>query len=167
MRNLLVIIATFLLGASLLACSSDSCEQNQSSVPLAGFYSVSTKKSQAIDSLTIYGVGVPNDSLLLNNKRANNVHLPLRAKAEETSFVIHYNKIEYAAEENNDTLTIKYEAAPFFDSNECGAFYVFNIKDYSHTRHLVDSVSFITKRINNIDAEAIRIFFKDEQEVPQ
>ena len=54
-------------GVALLAptagCNTESCTENQSSIPLAGFYgSDGTKVS--VDSLCIRGVGAPSDSAL-------------------------------------------------------------------------------------------------------
>ena len=47
------------------ACSSDTCRDSTNAVPVAAFYSSSTQGMITVDSLTVYGIGVPNDSATL------------------------------------------------------------------------------------------------------
>ena len=62
MKRLLPIAAAVLL---LAGCNTTGCLDNQSSIPLAGFYSSATGQQISISTLEITGVGVPNDSILV------------------------------------------------------------------------------------------------------
>ena len=156
---ILVILSTVILES----CSSSGCTDNQSSIPLAGFYS-SDNKSIQIDSISIGGVSAPNDSLILDNTSAKQVYLPLRSKFNKTSFFIHYNQSAISSVELNDTITFNYKSIPYFVSEECGAMFYYKIESLSHTQHLVDSVVIIDSMITNVDIERIKIYFRTAQE---
>ena len=40
-----------------VACTNKECYNNQSTLPLAGFYSMQTAEKITVDSLTVYGIG--------------------------------------------------------------------------------------------------------------
>ena len=61
------------------------------SLPLAGFYAMSTGQAIVPDSITIGGVGAPSDTLLLTlDSRQQQLYLPFRSTSPSTSFYIHY-----------------------------------------------------------------------------
>lgn len=161
----------FLLAAILLvgfaACNDEGCEGNTSSMPLAGFYSSQTKKAITIDSLTVFGVGVPNDSLLLDTAQASQTFFPLDIEKMQARFVIRYDQQQLAALNLADTITIDYSPRPYFHSEECGAMYYFDVKGYRTTNVLIDSMQIITPVFDNTTAETIKIYFRtgaDEQQ---
>ena len=157
----------FVFIVSLLAvcsCNTSGCLENQSSIPLAGFYSSSTKKKVSVDSISIYAVDVPGDSMLVRVGRGvSQVYMPLDITADETRYVLHYDAKDISDERLNDTIKILYDRVPYFVSNECGAMYFFDVKDHSYTFHLVDSVAITTTRFTNVDVETIQIFMRTEQ----
>ena len=57
-----------------------------------------------------------------------------------------------------DTLTLRYEAVPYFHSEECGAMYIFNISEFKVTHNFIDSVAVPNKVINNEDRISIKLF---------
>lgn len=142
------------------ACTSQ-CFNNQSSIGLAGFYSSGTHSKISVNNIQIYGVGAPNDSLLLSSSSAvSQVYLPLPVIGSECAYVFHYTQEELSSTELNDTLSLKYEAVPYFAGTDCGAMYVYEIKDFSYTTHIVDSVAIPGMKINNIDRETIQIYLR-------
>jgi hypothetical protein len=164
MGKILNYIAFFAAAAILIvvvqACNTGDCLDNKSSVPLAGFYSSSAKSSQSLDSLTVFGIGAPGDSLILDNESSvSKVYLPLRSSATTSKFVLQYNKSSFNGV--NDTLTVNYTPYPYFVSAECGAMYNFDLKDFSCTTHRVDSVVFTATKFTNVDVESIKIFMKE------
>lgn len=158
MRVLLTLTAICLLLAS---CSTTGCLENQSSLPVAGFYSSATESTVSIDSLQIWGVGSPGDSLLVDG-RASQTYLPLRSTATTSSFCFHYAQKNLSNPGLNDTLTITYTSRPQFVSEECGAMYFYEITSASITNHLVDSVSIANPVVDNFDRETLKIYFRTE-----
>ena len=97
-----VIISTIVsvaVAAVLASCSSSGCTDNQNSLPMAGFYSSSSKSAISVGYLDVYGVGSVNDSMLYSSGQALNiVYLPFRNSANETSYVFHYTQQNISGE---------------------------------------------------------------------
>ena len=141
------------------ACNNDGCEQNSSSLPLAGFYSSATKKSIAIDSLTVYGINAPGDSAIMRCYSASQVYLPLDIDSQTTRFVIRYEQGDLQQYNITDTISINYKARPYFHSEECGAMYVYDVSGCSTTHYLIDSISALPL-IDTTDRQNIFIYFR-------
>ena len=138
LRNILLALSIGVI-MWMASCSNNGCEENSSSLPLAGFYSSQTKTSIAIDSLTVYGIGSPGDSAIIRNQSSTKqVYLPFDVDADCSRFVIQYNQQDL--EGITDTVTVSYDRVPFFYSKDCGAFYVFDVTDYSVSHNLIDSI---------------------------
>lgn len=146
----------------LTSCNNKECFDNQSTIPLAGFYSMQTKSKVTVDSLTVYGVDVPGDSILLDNGSASSLYMPMPLSGDNVNYVFHYNSKALNYIELNDTLTISYNSYPQFVSNECGAIYKYDITDFNYTTHLIDSIALPTMEFNNVDIEVIKIYFRTE-----
>lgn len=141
-------------------CNTNGCIDNRSSIPVAGFYSMETGGEIAIDSISVGGIGAPDDSLLVNvGTRVQKVYLPFSSEAEEVSFAILY---DWKNAPQPDLLTFRYQTIPFFVSEECGAMYRYRITEYSHTSHLLDSVAVIDSLITNVDRVTIKLFYHTE-----
>lgn len=160
MGKVLKYLLCLLLGAAVWCCNTVGCLQNQSSIPLAGFYDGTTDTSIALDSITVYGVGAPNDSSLITTRTASMVYLPFRSDASSTSFCFRYLAKHLDYPELNDTVSFTYTSQPKFVSEECGAMYFYTITGVKYTTHLIDSVAVTDSLINNIDNERIKIFFR-------
>ncbi len=144
------------------SCNTSGCTDNKSSIPLAGFYSYSDLKSISIKNVSIGGVGAPNDSLLLDKGSESKIYLPFRPSQDVTSFFFHYHDLEVEDDpfdDLNDTITFSYTRLPYFESEECGAMFRYIVKEFSYTRHLIDSVSLVDSVITNADIESIKIYF--------
>lgn len=157
-------VATALLLFCIVACDNEGCEGNQSSLPLAGFYSSATKDAIGIDSLTVYGVGVPGDSAIIHNRSTvTQVYLPFDVDAASSRFVFRYEQKAFADLDITDTITVAYESRPYFHSKDCGAMYVFDIQSIETSHYLIDSVRVLTPTIDNTNSENIRIYFRTEE----
>lgn len=141
-------------------CNTAGCPDNHSSIPSAGFYSMSTLRAISVDSLTIGGVDAPGDSLLADSATVSKLVLPFRSIDKTTSFFIHYNHKALNDPRLNDTITFDYDSYPYFASAECGAMYQYRITRVEYTRHLVDSVGIVDSLICNIDLEQIHIYMR-------
>ncbi len=156
-----IFISLFIIVNSLCSCSTDGCTENQSSIPLAGFYAVETGEAIAISQLDIYGIGASGDSLLLEGfSTAKQIYLPLRSTQNNTAFCFHYTQFGDSITAYNDTIWFEYETTPYFVSEECGAMFQYKITSLRHTNIIIDSISLIDPYITNIDVERIKIFFK-------
>ncbi len=145
-------ILMLVVAVSVASCNNDNCIGNGSSIPLAGFYD--GDKQVSISNLTVYGIGAPNDSVIIDNTSASSVYLPLRLSTGSCSYVFNYNTEDV----ENDTITLSYDAIPFFQSHECGAMYNFKITSTEHTRNAIDSVRIPDPMITNADVVSIKIY---------
>jgi hypothetical protein len=156
------ILAALTVCVAITSCNTNGCLDNQNSVPLAGFYS-SEGNAISISALDIYGVGAPNDSLLLSsNQSASQVYLQFRPAYYNVSFCIHYTDEDINYDEFNDTIKFTYTSIPYFASEECGAMYYYKVSNIQHTSHLVDSVVMDNPLVTNTEIENIRIYFRTE-----
>lgn len=151
--KLWAIVIAALVGVSVITgCSSEGCENNRNSIPLAGFYDYTTKEALTVSGLSVSGVGAPNDSLLLDPARnSHQVYLPFRGSQSEASFAFKANGFI-------DIVTFKYESIPYFDGEECGAMWRYRIIDVEYNGLLIDSISVTDSDITNIERERIMIF---------
>ena len=163
MRRHTVISAAVLAGllAAAASCNTDGCLDNQSSIPLAGFYSSETSARISLGILEVHGVGAPGDSILLRPGTAvSSVYLPMRSTHSSVQWCFHYEQGDLADPAYNDTITFDYTSRPYFASEECGAMYEYTIGRTAVTTHLIDSVVVTDPVITNTDVERIRIYFR-------
>lgn len=145
-------------------CTSGECLDNRNSLPLAGCYaSLPEPSAVSIDSVSIYGIGAPGDSVLLDSvKSLQQAHLPFRLGTGRTQYVIHYLQRGLPEAASRDTLTFTYTERPYFVSEACGAVYYFEDVKATATSHFIDSVTCPAGRITNRNIENIRIYFRIE-----
>lgn len=154
-----LLVAAAAVATMLPACSTEECEGNKNSLPLAGFLSSAiSPREVSIDSLTVFGVGAPGDSLLLNNRSASELYLPFRIDEGETTFVFRYE--QEALRGITDSVTFRYDIVPYFVSSACGVVYNYEIKSIDCTRNLIDSVSCPGMKITNANIRNINIYFR-------
>ena len=155
-------IAAGILIALVSACSDNECLENRNSLPLAGFYaSTSNPAPVYLDSISIYGIGAPGDSILLDS--ASNIteaYLPFRIEESSTTYVIKYLQKDLSRLNIHDTITFTYDIIPFFVSSGCGAVYKYKVTDIRHSSFLIDSVSCPYGTIDNENIQNLRIFFR-------
>lgn len=160
---LAIVMALLVIGG----CTTNECTDNQNSLPLAGFYSSQAVPQQiSVDSISIYGLHVPGDSILLDSVvNVKEVYLPFRIDEPGTTFVISYHQQAISDSRLNDTVTFHYRSEPYFVSIGCGAIYRYVMEGIDHTTHLIDSVTCPEGVITNAAVENLRIYFRvDESE---
>ena len=157
-------VASVAMLSLLSACGSDGCTSNTASIPLAQLYSSSTLKAIAVDSISVYGIGAPGDSMIVRCGRSiSQFTMPLRTTVDETKYVIHYDQKALSDERNNDTITLRYKTDAMFDSKECGVVYAFEVSDFYYTRHLIDSMAMPYNRITNLTSVAVQLYMRTQQ----
>ena len=159
---LLTITAT-LWGLS--SCNTSGCTENRNAVPLAAFLDPSTDASISLDSLSIYGVDQPNDSILSPaGTRVSQVYLPMRPTHSSVKWCIAYKWKRLDYPELNDTISFDYKSTPIFASEECGAYYRYLITEMTYTDHLIDRVEIVDSLITNVDKVYVNIYFRVEND---
>ena len=153
------------LAAILHACNDAGCMDNRSSIPFAQFYQNGDLRSTiSVDSLTIFGIGQKNDSLIADSVRSlSSVSLPFRNDDTITQFVLQYNYAWNKNRESNDTLTFIYRPYVYFASVDCGVMFNYTLKEGLYTRHILDSVIIVTSEITNQNIENIKLVFPAEE----
>lgn len=159
----------WILGALLLAaCSGSECYDNHSALPLAYFYSSSTRQQVSLNNVEIYGVGAPGDSILYTPQSLREAYLPFRIWEDSTQYVLAYYALAPVDTVNpdaprvipSDTITFRYRPKEWFVSPSCGAMYFFDMDTVTHTSLLIDSISY-NKVITNENSMNIQIFFRE------
>lgn len=159
--SVVLALVVTLVALTLGSCNSAGCIDNQSSIPLVGFYSSSTQQGISVDSISIGGVGAIRDSMIIENgQNVSRVYLPFRSAYDNVSFYIRYEQKALRHDALNDTITFDYESIPYFVSEECGAMYYYQVKHIAYTRHVIDSVAMPDTLVTNTDVERIRIYFR-------
>lgn len=158
MRRLCHILLVVLAALMLVTCSDGSCYDNGSALPLVRFYASGTTTQVTVPNVTIRGIGAPGDSILVDDNAVSEIYLPLRATTGITQW-----EFTYGTEGNSvaDTLTLTYDAVPYFAGIECGAMYNFHLKAVEMTYNYADSVAIVKPIINNGTDVAIRIFYSN------
>lgn len=168
-RRLFPIIVVLTI-AIVVGCSNDECYDNKNSLPLAGFYSSEeVPKQVALDSISIYGVGAPGDSVLHDSVRGlNQSYLPFRIDQNSTKYVIRYLTGLPGKLRMRDTITFNYEIIPWFVSSACGVIYKYKMDTIITTHNIIDSVTCPLGTIDNANIENLKIYFRvstpDEEE---
>lgn len=161
MRRLLYISMT-LIALAIAACSTDECYDNRNALPLADLYASGSGKTVAIDSVSMWGVGVPRDSMLLDTARnVQQFYFPFRIDDSSSDFVIRYDALlRLMPKAPNDTIRFSYKPVPVFESAACGVYYRFDDVKISHTSFLIDSVICPQGFIDNSQAANLKVYFR-------
>lgn len=164
LRYTIFLIILFSLAGSIIvsSCSSDECYDNKNALPYAGFYGmVNGKETELrIDSVEIYGVGAPGDSVLSTGRSAiSKLYLPFRIDSDTTKYVFRYIQKDLEIFDLRDTVTFIYGRDARFVSAACGVSYVFEIKEILNTGFMIDSVICPGMRITNANTENLKIYF--------
>ena len=155
MKHLLKILPLIVIAAILSACNSDGCTDGSRALPHAVMYKVGTNEKTSVSNLPVYGIGAPGDSMIVDTSTVSEFYLPLRPSADETRFVIDYTDLDHVS----DTLTMHYEAVPYFVSEDCGVTFFYNITSYEHTQHVINQVEIADPLITNVDRVSVRIYY--------
>lgn len=146
-----------LLAALLLSgCGDAGCYDNGSAVPLARFYASGTTTQAAVSGVSVTAIGVPGDTMLVNDATVSELHLPLRISASHTQWRISFLTTDSLVV--NDTLTMRYRPIEYFASVECGAMYHFDLTEVSCTSHVIDSVRVEQPRVTHVDQVNLRLY---------
>lgn len=157
------IIAAIIAVPLIQSCSTDECEENKNSLPLAGFYDGSSPlQAVALDSVQIIGEHVPGGESALSGTATgtSQIYLPFRVDSDTTTYLLIYRQRALLAQNLSDTIRFVYDRVPFFVSKACGAIYKFRINEIYTSHTFIDSVVCPLGTIDNAAIENLRIYFK-------
>ncbi len=160
------LIAAAFVVSLMVGCSSDECADNKNSLPLAKVMTSQPEpKEAALNSITVYGIGAPGDSLLVDSaSNVGQVYLPFRIDTGNTTYVIRYWDQPVVGSYINDTISFSYDIKPMFVSSACGAVYYYDNIRIDHTYNLIDSINCPGDRITNANEPNIFIYFRMNEE---
>lgn len=148
----------------LYSCATDECEENKNTLPLAAFYaSGQAAQEVSIDSISVYGIGAPGDSILLDSASdVSQVYMPFNPDEDITRYVIRYEagSLKKNGISPTDTITFRYTKKPWFQSYACGVIYIYDIDRIASTHTFIDSVTVPKRQIDNENVANIHIFFR-------
>lgn len=155
------IVTLLLFITTISSCGDKYCEESGIGMPLVGVYAVGNPPVEAkVDSLTIYGVGQKNDSILYNNvSNIGEFYTPLNISANTVKYVLKYESKLVAEPFKYDTLTYVYRKKLIFETPECGATYSFEIDEFKYTNHSIAYAELITTKVNNIESQTVKIYY--------
>jgi hypothetical protein len=134
----------------MISCAPEACFEETNAYLKASFYSNSTKKQLAPDSLTIFGLG-QTTKIYNKDEEVQPALLPLNASAGSCSFVVRINNV-------TDTIEFVYSSYPHLISKECGYSFYHRLDTFL----CAQNAFYIYKNSNNIttaNEENIRIFY--------
>lgn len=159
-------VMALIVGAAVYSCNTSGCTDNQSALPLAGFYSSQTKAAITLTDLTVTGEGAPGDSALYGaSESLSEIYLPFRSTQTSTAYLLSYELDSVTTV--TDRIAFTYSAEPQFVSEECGAMYFYRINSLSYTTNIIDSVRIVDSLVTNTNLQRIEIFFRTSDESQQ
>lgn len=163
MTRIQFILSSLLAAAmtSMATGCTEECTDNQNALPLAGYYSsVAPTQTVSVDSLEIYGVGAPGDSILVEDSSArSSVYLPFRIDSDTTTYVFRPITEAAKAADVRDTVRFIYSREPHFVNTACGVSYIFKMRAIECRGEVIDSVTCPGGEITNANRENLHIYF--------
>lgn len=134
------------------SCTPEACFEETESFLKGSLYSISTKKIQAADSLSLWGLNSESYKVYSKALRLSRVLFPLDASTGKSSFVIRING-------TSDNLEITYTSYPHLISKECGYTFYHSIESITFTKNIIDSVHISKYNITTLNEENIQIYY--------
>jgi predicted nucleic-acid-binding Zn-ribbon protein len=104
------------------------------------------------DTLSVYGIGKP-DNLLYNKViKASFILLPLDESVEKCEFIFKINH-------TSDTVTFDYNSYPHFISKECGYTFFHKLGSVYCTQNILDTTTIKNNSVIIPNEENIKIFY--------
>jgi hypothetical protein len=151
LRTFLAVLLTAGISALIISCAPEACFEETNSFLKASFYSYSTKKQLAPDSLTIIGLG--RTSKIYNKaEKVQPALLPLNPSAGTCAFIIRINNV-------TDTIEFVYSSYPHLVSKECGYTFFHTLDSHAFTQNNIDTIFIINRNITTANEENIRLFY--------
>ena len=156
------IVAFFLVLLGIAACTSIDCPvQNRVYTVYNLQKADGSKDTLTVDTLTITTKRADDTDTTLLNKATGVASFELNISYTQPEDVFYFTLLDTLGNKYQDTIRIKKEDYPHFESVDCQASYFHKLTAVSTTRHIIDSVV-INNSTVNYDAtnEHFHIYFK-------
>ena len=150
--SLLPLLLITAFTAFAISCSPEACFEETNSFLKASFYSNSTKKQLAPDSITLTGVNQPANKIYDKAKGVQPALFPLDASAGGCTFRIWINGV-------TDTIQFRYTSFPHLISKECGYTFYHSLDTFFYSMNAIDYIYKSSTSITTANEENIRIFY--------
>jgi hypothetical protein len=147
-----LLLVSVILTVATLSCAPESCYEDTTSAVIAGFYETGTGVNISPDSVTVFGAGSVNDTLVSSQKNVKSVNIYLDPASPSCSYVFIIDGIQ-------DTITFNYSSFAHLISKECGYSMFHTLETCTSTKNLIDTVIIRNRNITIPYEENIRIFF--------
>jgi hypothetical protein len=142
----------FIILNLLISCTPAACLGETTSLLNAAIYQTGTNKPFKPDSITIYGIGKPNEKLYSKAANITMIKFQLDASSKACGFVVKVNKVV-------DTLWFRYTSRPYLISKECGFTFFFTLDSCIWRGSVIDTINIRNNQVAIFNEENIRIFF--------
>lgn len=150
-KNILYSFLLTILISVLWSCASQPCTENTLSTVNVSFYQTGTGLSVAVDSVTLYGIGMDTNRIYNKSTGLRVIQIPLDAGKDSCSFFIKINN-------SPDTVTFHYSSYPHLVSKECG-FTFYHVLDTPNWKRPEFNYQLKNINITTANEENIRIYF--------
>ena len=141
--------------ALLASCDQVDCTLDNSVSYTCNFYSEGSKVTLN-DVITVTACGT--DSVLINQMQGvPGIELPMSYWNEQDTLVLHITGNSY---EMKDTIWVKKNNIPHFESPDCPTKMFHFITEVNSTHTFIDSLSLVNPTVNYADVENIQIHFR-------
>ena len=128
------ILICLVISVLFSGCSvDDMCLSNQNALH-GNFFSMETKKAVAVEKITIFGLGMPEDSTIYKEETVSKMFLKLSYSSDTTSYVIIKQTLK-------DTIHFVHSKKLDFISRKCGFNFNFKLDTVLFTGIFIDSVA--------------------------
>lgn len=143
------------------SCEEENCSLAGRSMINGNLYKIDPEtnvvEKDTLASLTV--TAIDTDSVIINNQtNVMDISLPLRYTSDYTVLVFNYNDEENST--LNDTVYLKQNNTPFFESMKCGYTMTQVLTGVEYTKHMIDSIYILNPNANVNGTENLKIFYR-------
>ena len=139
------------------SCSSIDCPISTKVAVNYGFYNASEQKDTLTDTLSVWSQRKDGTDTLLYNSGVNKTTLTLPISYQRPEDVLIFRIADTLKSVTLDTVWIKKEDIPHFESVDCAAAFFHELTDVKLTHHAIDSLVLINTSVT-YDTKTIHFY---------
>lgn len=160
LKVVMALVAALTVGA----CSSIDCPVQNTVYTAYGVYKNGGERDTLRDTLTIYTTRRDGMDSVLLNRGVNTTKFELPMSYNDPEDTLYFTVIDQQAHAVTDTVYIKKDNYPYFESVDCNIAFFHNITSVRWTHHAIDSIA-VNKQHVDYDAstEHLHLYFKADR----